>query len=257
MLTRIAQMEIRLNRLLAAIENLTIVSLLSVREDVILLSDYMETLWIDDYKADEQGLIPKDMPRGVLAQDTLYDALCDYDRLMRETPILQTHRLSFRHWQPSDHQRLFALACDPKVGPACGWLPHKDEEESLATIRNILCGDECYALVLKETDEIVGCVDCFVNDCGNHEIGYWLGSEYWGRGLMPEAVKEMLRHCFEDLGYQEVWCGHFEQNYKSRRVIEKCGFVHSHIEPEKYHERLDENIVVYQYVITKEQYFNK
>ena len=56
------------------------------------------------------------------------------------------------------------------------------------------------------------------------ELGYWLGVPYWGRGIMPEAAKEMLRHAFEDLGMKKVWCGYYDGNDKSRRVQEKCGF---------------------------------
>ena len=41
---------------------------------------------------------------------------------------------------------------------------------------------------------------------------------------MPEAVKEMRRHAFEDLEMQKVWIGYYEGNTKSRRVQEKCGF---------------------------------
>jgi RimJ/RimL family protein N-acetyltransferase len=55
-------------------------------------------------------------------------------------------------------------------------------------------------------------------------MGYWLGKPFWGQGIMPEAVKEMLRHAFEDLDMQKVWCGYYECNAKSKRVQEKCGF---------------------------------
>ena len=41
---------------------------------------------------------------------------------------------------------------------------------------------------------------------------------------MPEAAREMLRHAFEDLGMQNVWCGYYDGNTKSKRVQEKCGF---------------------------------
>ena len=41
--------------------------------------------------------------------------------------------------------------------------------------------------------------------------------------MMPEAVREMLRHAFEDLGMTTVWAGYYEGNDKSRRVQEKCG----------------------------------
>ena len=60
------------------------------------------------------------------------------------------------------------------------------------------------------------------------EIGYWIGEPYWGRGLVPEAVHKLLSHCFEDMGCVGVWCGRFEDNIKSQRVQEKCGFVYHH-----------------------------
>ena len=44
--------------------------------------------------------------------------------------------------------------------------------------------------------------------------------------MQPEAVKEMLRHAFEDCGMERVWCGHYEGNLKSRRVMEKNGFTY-------------------------------
>ena len=53
------------------------------------------------------------------------------------------------------------------------------------------------------------------------EIGYWIGRPYWGQGLIPEAVRCLLKRCFEDLGMTAVWCGYYDGNTKSRRVMEK------------------------------------
>lgn len=51
----------------------------------VLLSEYMESgQWLRDYEADENGLLPWDMPRGVLAQDALYDLITDWERKKRE-----------------------------------------------------------------------------------------------------------------------------------------------------------------------------
>ena len=60
------------------------------------------------------------------------------------------------------------------------------------------------------------------------EIGYWIGVPYWGQGLIPEAVREMMRHGFEDLNLEKLWCGYFDGNTKSKRVQEKCGFRYHH-----------------------------
>lgn len=48
------------------------------------------------------------------------------------------------------------------------------------------------------------------------------------QGLIPEAVRELLRHGFEDLKLNKIWCGYFEGNIKSKRVQEKCGFTYHH-----------------------------
>ena len=56
------------------------------------------------------------------------------------------------------------------------------------------------------------------------EIGYWIGVPYWGQGLIPEAVREIMRHGFNDLNLEKIWCGYFEGNTKSKRVQEKSGY---------------------------------
>lgn len=58
------------------------------------------------------------------------------------------------------------------------------------------------------------------------EIGYWIGKPYWGQGLSPEAVKALLPRCFNELGIDIVWCGYYEGNDRSKRVVEKCGFIY-------------------------------
>ena len=92
-------------------------------------------------------------------------------------------------------------------------------------------GKEAYAICLKEDGKAIGAIELKLNghtdmtdrddEC---EMGYWLGKPFWGQGIMPEAVKEMLRHAFEDCGMQKVWIGYYEGNQKSKRVQEKCGF---------------------------------
>ena len=56
------------------------------------------------------------------------------------------------------------------------------------------------------------------------DLGISIDRAYWGQGIVPEAVMEMLRHAFEDIGMTKVWVGYYEGNAKSKRVQEKCGF---------------------------------
>ena len=145
--------------------------------------------------------------------------------------VLMTQRLILRRWNQKDAEDLYRYACDPDVGPIAGWPPHKNPDESRAVIRDVLNGREAYAICLKEDRKAIGAIELKLNghtdltdrddEC---EIGYWLGKPFWGRGIVPEAVTEMLRRAFEDIGMQKVWVGYYEGNSKSKRVQEKCRF---------------------------------
>lgn len=152
---------------------------------------------------------------------------------------LQTERLILRPWQESDAEALYRYAQNHNIGPAAGWPPHTSIENSREIIKTILSAPNTYAIVTKETEEAIGSIGIMTlrsevysakmanNEC---EIGFWIGEPFWGQGLIPEAVNELLRHIFEDLGQTAVWCGYFEGNTKSKRVQEKCGFTYSHTE---------------------------
>ena len=145
--------------------------------------------------------------------------------------MLETKRLILRRFEESDAENLYEYAKDPDVGPIAGWPPHKSVAESLDVIRNVLNSAEAYAVCLKSDGKAIGAIELKLNghtdlserddEC---ELGFWLGKPFWGQGIMPEAAREILRHAFEDLGMQKVWCAYYDGNTKSKRVQEKCGF---------------------------------
>jgi len=154
--------------------------------------------------------------------------------------ILETGRLILRRWEEADAEELYQYAKDPAVGPIAGWPPHTSVENSREIIRDVLTAPETYAVVLKETGKPVGSIGIMFGKNGHApmgeqeaEIGYWIGVPYWGQGLIPEAVRELLRRCFEDLNCTAVWCGYYDGNLKSKRVQEKCGFRYHHTEKDK------------------------
>lgn len=57
------------------------------------------------------------------------------------------------------------------------------------------------------------------------EIGYWLGEEYWGRGIVTDAVGAVTEYAFDALDISRVYAEVFEWNMASMRVLEKAGFV--------------------------------
>lgn len=162
----------------------------------------------------------------------------DMKNSCRMTDCIETARLLLRPWCDDDAPSLYKYACNPSIGPVAGWPPHTSVENSREVIRTIFSAPETYAVVLKATGEPVGSVGIMFGDgvhsaameTGDAEIGYWIGQPYWGQGLIPEAVQALLGRCFDTLGVSRVWCGYYDGNIKSRRVMEKCGFVFHHTE---------------------------
>lgn len=147
----------------------------------------------------------------------------------------ETQRLILRPWRENDAEALFEYAKDPRVGPVAGWPPHTSVENSLEIIKGVLSAPETYAVVDKLTDEPIGSIGLMIGKNSSlgiadneAEIGYWLGVPFWGRELIPEAVRELLHYGFKNLRLSKIWCGYFDGNEKSRRVQEKCGFRYHH-----------------------------
>ena len=160
---------------------------------------------------------------------------------------LTTERLILRPWEESDAESLYEYAKDDRVGPIAGWPVHTSVENSREIIRTVLSEPETYAVCLKEDNRAIGCVGLSVGEKSNiglpdteGEIGYWIGVPFWGRGLIPEAVNEVIRHAFEDLYLEALWCGYFDGNIKSKRVQEKCGFKYHHTDQDIYWKQMDD-----------------
>lgn len=144
---------------------------------------------------------------------------------------LETYRLILRNWRENDYLDLFEYARDDRVGPNAGWPVHKDAEESKSIIKMFIENNESYAIVLKSENKVIGGIgmhnrtpDESLDKLNQREIGYVLNPKYWGNGYVPEAVKFLIKYGFEDLNLDLIWCGHYDFNIKSKRVVEKCGF---------------------------------
>ena len=175
--------------------------------------------------------------------------------------MFQTKRLILRKWTEADADSLYEYAKDPDVGPAAGWQPHGSREESIAVIRNVLNGAECYAVCEKGSDKAIGSIELIMGGRGRRpenkgecELGFWLGKPFWGRGYIPEAAEELLRHAFENLGIETVWCGYYDGNEKSRRVQEKLGFRYHHTAENIPVPLMNETRTEHMNVLTKEQW---
>lgn len=149
--------------------------------------------------------------------------------------VIETPRLLLREFCDSDLSDLFEYASNPDVGPRAGWNPHPNKEESLRILHRFITGKKTFAIVYKENNKVIGSLGVEFydledkltefNSYNGRSIGYVLSKDYWGQGLMPEAVKAVIDYLFNQLNYDFLLSGHFDFNDRSRRVQEKCGFI--------------------------------
>ena len=147
---------------------------------------------------------------------------------------LETERLILRPWKLSDLDDFYDYAKNPDVGPRAGWFPHESKEKSLEILNKFIKEKKTFAIVLKENNRVIGSLGVekygsedklseFFNYQGR-EIGYVLSKDYWGKGIMPEAVKAVIKYLFDQRNFDFLLCGYYDFNSQSKRVQEKCGF---------------------------------
>lgn len=154
---------------------------------------------------------------------------------------ITTPRLLLRPWREDEAEIMYRWASNPAVGPIAGWPTHTSVEESRKIIRTVFSAPETYAIVLRATNEPIGSAAIksgegltpSLRGLPDGELGYWLAEPFWGKGLMTEAVRALIERAFGELGYERLWCGYYEGNERSRRVMVKCGFRPHHTEYDK------------------------
>lgn len=144
---------------------------------------------------------------------------------------LKTARLTLRPWRESDLSDFYEYARVDGVGQMAGWEPHKTVEESRKILGHFIQGNHNFAL--EHQGKVIGSLGIEMYNELNYpelaglngrELGYVLSRDYWGRGLMPEAVQAVMNYLYAEVDLDFILVGHFDWNKQSARVIEKCGF---------------------------------
>jgi ribosomal-protein-alanine N-acetyltransferase len=155
------------------------------------------------------------------------------DEVLKDLPTLETERLILRKMTLEDAEAIFAYASDPEVSRYTLWETHLSIEESRAFLELEVSkresgGEPDWGIVYKGDHRFVG--TCGIISWEPHharaEIGYALSREYWGRGLMPEAVRAMIRFGFERMSLNRIEARCIAENAASTRVMEKAGMTH-------------------------------
>ena len=143
--------------------------------------------------------------------------------------ILETERLILDTWRDSDWLALRPIATDIAVMRYInGGVPWSDEQIQSFVERQLHLYREkgfCrWKMLTKDTSEMIGfCGVGFWRDAPDPEIGWWLASGHWGRGLATEAAQATLRDAFERSQLDRIISIARPDNKASTRIMEKIG----------------------------------
>ncbi len=145
-------------------------------------------------------------------------------------PTLRTTRLILRPARMGDARDLYEYCRDPEVARHVLWEAHASVHQTRVYLRSLLrqyrAGvPSTFVVELIEEHKVIGTIGLMwvQQDNRSAEVGYSLNRQYWNRGLMSEALGEMLRFCFDTLKLNRVEAQHETDNPASGAVMRHAG----------------------------------
>lgn len=126
--------------------------------------------------------------------------------------------IQLRDVAESDLPIFFEQQLDPEATQMASF-PSRNREAFLAHWSKIMADDSVVLKTILFNGNVAGNMVCF-EQLGEREVGYWLGREYWGKGIATRALKQFLK----EIETRPLYAHVAKQNVASRRVLEKCGF---------------------------------
>jgi len=142
--------------------------------------------------------------------------------------ILETERLVLRPFRVSDAEAMFrGWATDKEVTKYLTWTPHENIEvtrQFLAQREEEYKKPNVYHWAITLGGELIGDIELGEIDWRETGgLGYCMAKRYWGKGIMTEALHEIIRFAFEEVGVHRIEGAHAKANIGSSRVMEKNG----------------------------------
>ena len=174
---------------------------------------------------------------------------------------LNLNRVYLREFMMSDLLDVFEYCSNPNVGPNAGWKEHKTIEETRRILISMINEKENFAIVNKSNNKVIGSIGLYKDFKRENSyckmVGYVLNESYWGKGIMSEVLNGFISYIFSNTSINLLTIYHFPNNYRSRRVIEKSGFIYEGILRKcttLYNGLLVDNVC---YSLTKDEYIAK
>lgn len=169
--------------------------------------------------------------------------MLDLSAIWTTFPVLHTERLLLRAVTPGDAADMFRIMRDPRVTRYFGSAPMVSLNEAAQRIDRInLAWQEQagvrWAITQRGSGQLLGTCGYWrlVKPHSWAEIGYELAPEWWGQGIVTEAIGAVLQFGFTTMALHRVEAQIHPANVGSRRVLEKLGFVQEGYFHENYYE---------------------
>jgi ribosomal-protein-alanine N-acetyltransferase len=145
------------------------------------------------------------------------------------TQTIKTQRLILRKFQPEDAGAMFAnWASDDEVTKYLTWPTHSDLSVSQWVVNDWVSSydkDDYYQWAIVFDGQPIGSIAVVDHrdDVGKAHIGYCMGRSWWGKGIMPEALKAVMDYLFDEVGMNRIEACFDPNNPNSGKVMAKCG----------------------------------
>jgi len=137
--------------------------------------------------------------------------------------------LKLRAWNKNDLPSLVKYANNPEISKNLTDkfpYPYK-KEDGLRFIEMATKNNQQNIFAIEVNNEAAGAIGIHPQDDihqKNAELGYWLAQPYWGKGIVTEAIKQIVEYGFQNFDINRIFARPFGSNKASQRVLEKAGF---------------------------------
>ena len=136
-----------------------------------------------------------------------------------------------RKWKLTDAKNIAVALSNKKIQDNLrDGLPYPyTEQDGIDFISSMLSAneDETFAFAITLDDKAIGSIAVFRQQNIHRqtaEMGYYIAEEYWGKGIMTDAVKQICEYVFKNSDILRIYAEPFAYNAGSCRVLEKAGF---------------------------------
>jgi ribosomal-protein-alanine N-acetyltransferase len=152
-------------------------------------------------------------------------------RVSWRPPPLTTARLLLRGYEPTDAEAIFVYASHEEVTRYMAWERHRSRADTEGFLDQFVAPSYArqqheYVICLREQPEraLGGMgIRLLSEPHQTYELGYVLGREHWGQGIVPEAARLLIEHVFATLPAQRIQATVFGENERSRKAALKMG----------------------------------